>query len=88
MPPKGNITLSGTGVTWQDYPERPNCIQIISGDEKVVLQASNERDALEWASTLYHASAIANGGGYLIELERKKEASRRKSTAATLALDP
>jgi hypothetical protein len=36
-------------------------------------QGLTAEDMLDWSTHLYHASAIANGGGYLLDKERSRE---------------
>jgi hypothetical protein len=37
---------------------------------------------MDWASSLYHAIAIANGGGYILEYERDRMLAAQESMTA------
>jgi hypothetical protein len=39
---------------------------------------------IDWATELYHAIAIANGGGYLLDVERNREAQEAEIQANEL----
>jgi hypothetical protein len=57
--------------------------KIVGGSGSVVLQAGSHAAQLEWATTLYQAIAIANGGGYLNA--RATNATRVASGAQVVA---
>ena len=48
------------------------CFRIISGAGSIVMQSSSERSMMDWASSLYHAAAMANGGGHILQYERDR----------------
>jgi len=48
------------------------CFKIISGSGSIVMQSSSERSMMDWAATLYHAIAMANGGGHILQYERDR----------------
>ena len=38
-----------------------------------IFQADSEEDLLAWCSTIYNALSVANGGGFLLQMERQNE---------------
>ena len=38
-----------------------------------VFQAESEEDLLAWCSAIYNALSVANGGGFLLQMERQNE---------------
>src|SRR3546814_12112493 len=48
--------------------------KLVSGVTVLVMQALTVEEMMDWASTLFHAIAIANGGGYLLDKEKRKQA--------------
>lgn len=71
---KGEFPLLGSVVSLVSAQEigRFFCLRLISGVAVLLLQSATERQMLEWASTLYHAIAIANGGGHILNYERDR----------------
>ena len=63
------------------------CFQLVSGVTKLVMQALTVEDMMDWAVTLYHAIAIANGGSYILGVERAEEQRRQKEEEARLRLE-
>ena len=53
----------------------PDSFRLGSGVGVLVMQGTTLRECLEWATMLYHSIAIANGGGYLLDIERNKLSS-------------
>jgi hypothetical protein len=47
------------------------CVLLI-GMMYLTLQCANEKQMMEWASAMYHAISIANGGAYIIQYERDR----------------
>lgn len=74
-PLKGEYLLMGSAVSLVTPQEigRFFCFKLISGMTALVVQSATDRQMLEWASTLYHAVAIANGGGHIINYERDRQ---------------
>ena len=74
---KGDIQLMGSAVALLSYSETGQffSFRIVSGITSIVMQASTVDEMMDWASILYHASSMANGGGYLIDVERKRLAT-------------
>ena len=71
---KGDIQLMGSAVSLLSHSETGQffCLRIVSGITSIVMQAKTVDDMMDWASVLYHASSIANGGGYLLEVEKHR----------------
>lgn len=72
---KGKIPLAGSAVSLVSREETVGfnfCFRISFGIGELVMQATTLEEMVEWASTLYHAIAIANGGGYLLDVERQR----------------
>lgn len=78
---KGEIMLMGASVSLVPPEEigRYFCFRVLSGVLDLVLQAKDINEMVDWASTLYHAIAVANGGGYIVahELARVKADAER-----------
>ncbi|CAM9589930.1 unnamed protein product [Chrysoparadoxa australica] len=49
------------------------CLNLVSGITSLTLQGVSSEDMMDWATTLFHAKAIANGGGHLLDQERIRE---------------
>mmetsp|Transcript_4950 Transcript_4950/g.5085 ORF Transcript_4950/g.5085 Transcript_4950/m.5085 type:complete len:1012 (-) Transcript_4950:261-3296(-) len=78
---KGDFPLMGSAVSLVSEEEtgRPYCFRLVSGVTCLIMNATSEEDMMDWAATLYHAIAIANGGAHLIAIERdrvQKEAAK------------
>src|SRR3546814_20048468 len=74
---KGEVQLMGSAVSLVSYAETGQyfCFRVVAGITSLVMQGLTVDDMMDWASTLYHAIAIANGGAYLLEMERNRLAS-------------
>lgn len=61
------MPLMGSSVCYIDKKEtgRHFCLKIVSGVKKLIIAASSAEEQLDWYASLYHAIALANGGGYL-----------------------
>eukprot|EP01041_Mallomonas_annulata_P009074 gene9074-18797_t len=72
---KGDFPLMGSAVSLVSEEEtgRPNCFRLVSGVTCLIMNANSYEDMMDWAATLYHAIAIANGGAHLLSLERDKK---------------
>jgi len=88
---KGEVQLMGSAVALVPHSETGQyfCFRLVSGVTSLTMQALTVDDMMDWASMLYHAITIANGGGYLLDLERAKqqqeEADNARSAAAKAA---
>ena len=84
--PEGSGQLIGMSVNLvpQSDTGRENCFQITFGFDSFVMQAASYNEMMDWACALYYGIAIANGGGYVLALERlaKKAGRTYKSQAA------
>eukprot|EP00633_Aureoumbra_lagunensis_P009696 CAMPEP_0197320666 /NCGR_PEP_ID=MMETSP0891-20130614/61113_1 /TAXON_ID=44058 ORGANISM="Aureoumbra lagunensis, Strain CCMP1510" /NCGR_SAMPLE_ID=MMETSP0891 /ASSEMBLY_ACC=CAM_ASM_000534 /LENGTH=726 /DNA_ID=CAMNT_0042812173 /DNA_START=571 /DNA_END=2751 /DNA_ORIENTATION=+ len=73
---RGALFLMGCAIALApkgpETDDQPFCFRLVSGIGVIVFQAETLDDLLRWATTLYHAIAIANGGGYILEMERQK----------------
>ncbi|KAJ1462880.1 hypothetical protein M885DRAFT_583960 [Pelagophyceae sp. CCMP2097] len=63
------------------------CFKVTSGVAVVIMQATTLEDMVDWATTLYHSIAIANGGGYLLDVERKRAATAGAAEQAAQGAD-
>mmetsp|Transcript_32175 Transcript_32175/g.59915 ORF Transcript_32175/g.59915 Transcript_32175/m.59915 type:complete len:923 (+) Transcript_32175:102-2870(+) len=73
-PLKGDVPLMGSAVSLVSSSETGKffCFRVVSGVTSLVMQGETQDEMMDWAATLYHAIAIANGGGHIISLERKR----------------
>jgi flagellar biosynthesis GTPase FlhF len=71
---KGEVQLMGSAVSLVNYAEAGQyfCFRLVSGITSLVMQGLTVDDMMDWASTLYHAIAVANGGAHLLDIERNK----------------
>ena len=71
---KGDVPLMGSAVSLVSSSETGKffCFRVVSGVTSLVMQGETQDEMMDWAATLYHAIAIANGGGHIINLERKR----------------
>lgn len=71
---KGDVPLMGSAVSLVSSSETGKffCFRVVSGVTSLVMQGETQEEMMDWAATLYHAIAIANGGGHIISLERKR----------------
>ena len=83
---KGCVQLMGSGVSLVSADEigKNFCFKLVSG-VATHMQAENLEDMMTWAATLYHAIAVANGGGYLLDVARGVEAQRVREKQAAAA---
>lgn len=49
-----------------------NICMLLAGMMYLTLQCANEKQMMEWASSMYHAISIANGGAYILQYERDR----------------
>lgn len=73
---RGDIQLMGSVVSLVPHAESGQhfTFKLVSGVTVLVMQAMTVEEMMDWASTLFHAIAIANGGGYLLDKEKRKQA--------------
>jgi hypothetical protein len=71
---KGECPLMGSVVSLIREGEagKKNCFRLMSGMMYLTLQCANEKQMMEWASSMYHAISIANGGAYILQYERDR----------------
>ena len=72
--PKGTMSLVGSAVaniSGKDCAERAFCFRVVGATGNLILQAASAEEQLDWASAVYHAIAVANGGRYLLDRERQ-----------------
>lgn len=77
---RGEFPLIGTAVTLVPYSETGQffCFKLVSGAGSLILKSLTVNDMMSWASALYHAITVANGSGYLVEMERKRVAKEQE----------
>lgn len=80
---KGDIPLMGSAVSLASSQETGKffCFRLVSGVTCLVMQAETFDELMDWASTLYHAIGIANGGAHILRVEYE----RRTKEAAEIA---
>lgn len=95
-PIKGDVPLMGSAVSLMSSSETGKffCFRVVSGVTSLIMQAMTMDDMMDWASTLYHAIAIANGGAHILNIERKRveeeqarQKAREEAAAAKLAAE-
>jgi hypothetical protein len=95
-PIKGDVPLMGSAVSLIPSTETGKffCFRVVSGVTSLVMQAMTMDDMMDWASTLYHAIAIANGGAHILSIEKKRmeeaqarQKAREEAAAAKLAAE-
>lgn len=71
---KGDIPLMGSAVSLASSQETGKffCFRLVSGVTCLVMQAETFDELMDWASTLYHAIGIANGGAHILRVEYQK----------------
>lgn len=71
---KGDVPLMGSAVALMPSTETGKffCFRVLSGVTSLIMQAETQDEMMDWAGTLYHAIAIANGGGHIISIERSR----------------
>ena len=69
---KGDMRLMGCAVSLVPFHECKThfCFRLVNGLSVLTMQAKDKAEMMRWASKLYYAVAVANGGGYLIVKER------------------
>ena len=74
------------GLVPADVYNKDYCFQIQYGFKSAVFQAANYHTMMDWACALYYGIAIANGGGYVLALERlaKKAGQSFKEFSASI----
>lgn len=87
---KGDVPLMGSAVSLVPSSETGKffCFRLVSGVTSLVMQGETMDEMMDWASTLYHAIAIANGGSHILTLERKRaeaEAARQRAREEAIA---
>lgn len=85
---KGCVQLMGSAVSLVPYHEVDQhfCFRLVSGVATLIMQAETVEQMLDWATTLYHAIAIANGGGYLLDIARENAKKEEQERAKKLKL--
>jgi hypothetical protein len=84
---QGVVPMMGSAVSTQPQRWEPTCpptslaFHIVSGITSITLQGLTMEDSLDWAARICHASAVANGGGYLLDKERALERAFAKEAA-------
>ncbi len=76
---KGECPLMGSVVSLIKEGEaggKRNCFRLMSGMMYLTLQCANEKQMMDWASAMYHAISIANGGAYILQYERDRLAAQ------------
>jgi hypothetical protein len=71
---RGGLPMKGSAVSLVSPSETGVlcCFRVVCGVTSLDLQGESQEDMIDWAATLYHAIAIANGGGHIVCLERKR----------------
>ena len=78
------IPLKDATVSLVPYSEYmvDNCFRIQVGLISLVLQGEDLADCIDWAATLTHAIAIANGGAHILEYEKVRSELEHNLTEA------
>jgi hypothetical protein len=89
-PIKGNVSLMGSAVSLVSSVETGKffCFRVVSGITSLTMQGETLDEMMDWASCLYHAIAIANGGAHILGIERKRvdeEEARIRANQAAIA---
>lgn len=86
---KGDMPLMGSAVSLMPAKETGKyyCFRLVSGVTSLVMQAESVEDMMDWASTLYHASFIANGGNHIVGLQRARAAHQKKKEEEAAKLE-
>jgi hypothetical protein len=87
---KGDVPLMGSAVSLVPSSETGKffCFRLVSGVTSLTIQGETMDEMMDWASTLFHAIAIANGGSHILSLERKRveaELARQRAREEALA---
>ncbi len=83
---KGDIPLMGSAVSLASSQETGKffCFRLVSGITCLTAQAETFDDLMDWASTLYHAIGIANGGAHVLRAEYQKRTNADHKVHAVL----
>lgn len=87
---KGDVPLMGSAVSLVSSTETGKffCFRLVSGVTSLVMQGETLDEMMDWASTLYHAISIANGGSYILGIERQRvEKEMEKERARQEAIE-
>lgn len=89
-PIKGDVPLMGSAVSLVSSSETGKffCFRVVSGVTSLTVQGETLDEMMDWASLLYHAIAIANGGAHILGIERQRveeEEARLRAKAAVAA---
>jgi hypothetical protein len=89
-PIKGDVSLMGSAVSLVSSVETGKffCFRVVSGVTSLTMQGETLDEMMDWASCLYHAIAIANGGAHILGIERKRvdeEEARIRAKQAAIA---
>jgi hypothetical protein len=89
-PVKGDVPLMGSAVSLMSSAETGKffCFRVVSGVTSLVMQGVTMDEMMDWASCLYHAIAVANGGAHILGLERKRveeEVARERAREEAIA---
>ena len=81
---RGEIPLNGASISLMSTQETGKyfCFRILVGVYELILQAADLKDVMDWAATIYHAIAIANGGGHIIPYENARIRAEEERLAA------
>jgi hypothetical protein len=66
------LPLMGSGVALVEPRKiggKNFVFKVLSGVVSILVQCASQRQMMDWAATLFHAIAIANGGSYIIDYE-------------------
>lgn len=68
---RGEIPLLGAAVSLMSTAETGKfyCFRVLVGVYELIMQAADLKDMIDWAATIYHAIAVANGGGHILQYE-------------------
>jgi hypothetical protein len=55
--------------------DNSRCFAVVSGTEKLVLQAKDRETLVEWCGAIHYALAMTNGGGFLLQQEEEARTS-------------
>jgi len=80
---KGVIHLMGSAVSLVPRSETGQyfCLRVVSGITGIIMQGLTVDDMMEWAAAIYHAISVANGGGFLLDVEREMQRERDEEKA-------
>ncbi|KAL0589591.1 hypothetical protein ABG067_002140 [Albugo candida] len=90
LKPRKAFTLYGCYMNLINVPDRQHCIVIVrSPNDKLVLQASNQEECMEWASIIYcsiriSSQGITQGHSKNLQLEKLLEVSMEDTSRCSL----